>query len=287
MRWFIAAPTVDGNASARYPWAMAKKQSRLPQSGVRQRPTDDRNTYRFFINPDTIKSDVVSIDDPETVHQLVAVLRLARGQHITILDNTGQSYVVELHHVDNHIVMGMIITSTQPATEPRLNITLHVALLRSERFELVLQKGTELGIRTFIPVVTERSFIRDVDIVSTKRDRWMRIIREAAEQSGRAILPDLKTAMQLDEAFHVVSHAGSAILLWEGRGAKSLRLMNVQASSYISLFSGPEGGWTDKERTSAEEQGIQLATLGPRIFRAETAPIIASAALLFQAGDLD
>jgi 16S rRNA (uracil1498-N3)-methyltransferase len=213
-----------------------------------------------------------------------------------LLDNTGWEYVVSLEQVNRDQVTGSVTSKALAATEPQHKLSLYVALLKGERFEWVLQKATEIGVCAIVPVVCQRSIIDDIAEVSqTKIERWERIIREAAEQSRRAKLPKLRPAMLFDVACEHAARRSQAFVLWEGGGAQSLRSLlrspssppNEHSAFSTSLLSGPEGGFTESELATAALYRIQLASLGPRILRAETAPIAAATAVLFEHGDLD
>lgn len=254
------------------------------------RRTTHSNTYRFFVDPGAFTGSQVLIEDNALVHQLGTVLRLGPGQSITLLDNQGFVYTVELEQLNRHHVRGRVVERTAVSNEARLSLTLYVALLRGERFEWVLQKGTELGVQGFVPVVTDHAAVDDKQALSpTKGERWQRIIREAAEQSRRGRLPELHAAQPFAGACERAGARGQAVLLWEGAGGQSLRsvLAPQSLSGNWAVFSGPEGGWSEREVAAAQHAGIPLASLGPRTLRAETAPLIAATALLWEAGDLD
>jgi 16S rRNA (uracil1498-N3)-methyltransferase len=215
---------------------------------------------------------------------------------ITVLDNSGWEYTVHLDAVERHLVAGTVAGRQLAAGEPRLKLALYVALLRGERFEWVLQKGTELGVSVFVPVVCERSVVDDAaEIGAAKIERWERIIREAAEQSRRGRLPKLQPAHLFAPACEHATRRAPALLLWEGSGGSSLRgLLRTLlppptqfAPLSIAAFSGPEGGWTEAEVSTAIRYNIQLASLGARTLRAETAPIAAATIMLYEHGDLD
>ncbi|HEX6290476.1 MAG TPA: RsmE family RNA methyltransferase [Herpetosiphonaceae bacterium] len=274
---------------------MAKR--RQHHAEPRRRQQAESNTYRFFVSPDVLHGRTAQIEEPSLTHQLSNVLRLNAGDRITLLDNSGWEYVVALEHVSRDSVGGAIERKTLAETEPQLKLALYVALLRGERFEWVLQKGTELGVSAFVPVVCQRSVIDDIaDIGAAKLERWERIVREAAEQSRRAKLPKLLPAMLFDTACDHAARRSRAFLLWEGSGAHSLRSLLQQGEPgpwanetpfSIALLSGPEGGFTESELATAVMYRLSLASLGPRTLRAETAPIAAAAAMLFSCGDLD
>jgi 16S rRNA (uracil1498-N3)-methyltransferase len=256
------------------------------------------NTRRFFVAPEAIVGDQAIVRDAELAHQLGRVLRLAVGDHILLLDGSGNAYEVELSELGRELVRGQVVQQEVAQGEPALQITLYIALLRAERFEWVLQKGTELGVSRFVPVQFARSLPAD-RADSKKLARWSRIIREAAEQACRGILPPIVQPISFAQACSEATSAELSLILWEGE-APSLRSTlrkisqspNLQSPishfpiSNLALLSGPEGGISEEELTTASEHGIIPVSLGPRILRAETAPIAAVAATLYQAGEM-
>ena len=280
----------------------------------RRRQTLQSNTYRFFVDADALHSREVVIDDAELAHQLGVVLRLRPGERMLLLDNSGWQYVVALNTLVGDRVTGTVERKELADGEPRTKLTLYVALLRPERFEWVLQKGTELGVSAFVPVICERSTIADADELSERKlDRWRRIVREAAEQSRRGKLPRLASALLFPAACEQAARRGQSLLLWEGVGVPSLRRMLRESGQptageasriadrrsaigdprsaahpfSIALLSGPEGGFSAGEFETASRYGIIPVTLGPRTLRAETAPIVAASAILYEMGDLE
>ncbi len=173
--------------------------SKRPRHPNRQ--TIQSNTYRFFVDSDTLHGREVLIEDAELAHQLSTVLRLRAGERVLLLDNSGWQYVVALDAIGHDRVTGTVERKELAGGEPRTKLTLYVALLRPERFEWVLQKGTELGVSAFVPLICERSTIADADELSERKlERWRRIVREAAEQSRRGKLPRLAPALFLPAA---------------------------------------------------------------------------------------
>jgi 16S rRNA (uracil1498-N3)-methyltransferase len=282
------------------------------RSRASQRQTTISNTYRFFIETDAIHGRDVLIEDSELSHQIGTVLRLRAGERVVMLDNCGWQYIVALGEIERGHVAGTIERKELADGEPRTKITLYAALMRPERFEWVLQKGTELGASAFVPLICERSTIADADALSDhKQERWRRIIREAAEQSRRGKLPRLAPAVLFPAACDQAAQRGTALLLWEGAGVPSLRqvlqrqgdkeagrqgerespLLPVSLSPRlpfsVALFSGPEGGFSAGEFATALRYGMIAVTLGPRTLRAETAPLVATSAILYEMGDLE
>ena len=239
---------------------------------------------RFFIKPQCIERDSIVLKG-DIIHQIRDVLRLQSGDHIAVLDNSGWEYDVALERVAKEQATGVICGKKEIA-EPSIKITLYQALIKSDKFGFALQKSTEIGISVFVPVICERCVARHPG--SIKQERWEKVIIEAAEQCGRGRLPMLRPTISFKDACR--SAAGVSILA--GIDADSAKLSDVlrndiNSPTAINLFVGPEGGFTANEGEFARSCGIRKVTLGPRTLRAETAGMVASAAIMYEYGELD
>lgn len=240
--------------------------------------------HRFFVSPDSIRNGIVHFTNAQA-HQLRDVLRMRAGDEVVVLDNAGSEYRVVLQHVTREEARGEIAQQHAATGEPRTQIILYQALLKADKFEWVLQKGTELGIAAFSPIVSERSV---QEVGKQKFARWSHIVTEAAEQAGRGKIPPLYGHQLLSHALRVApQHGGLVLLAWEQETKFDLQtvLGNSDAIT-IHLFIGPEGGLTENEIADAREKGAQPITLGNRILRAETAGLVAASAIFFARGDL-
>jgi 16S rRNA (uracil1498-N3)-methyltransferase len=200
-----------------------------------------------------------------------------------VLDNSGLEWQITLTEVEKNKVQGQITAQRPAQAEPKLQLTLYQATLKAEKFEWVLQKGTELGVSTFVPTICQRSVVRDPLALAKKAPRWRQIIREAAEQSGRGRLPRLEEVHSFTAALEQAQAADLILVPWEE--ASEITLKQVLAGAQvdqIALFIGPEGGFTHDEAHLAKAAGARLVTLGPRILRAETAGIAVCAAIIYQ-----
>jgi 16S rRNA (uracil1498-N3)-methyltransferase len=168
-------------------------------------------------------------------------------------------------------------------------------VLRSNRFEFVLQKGTELGVVEFVPVIADRCVMSDLEVVEKKRRRWEMIIQEASEQSRRGRKPALRSTALFPQVCEQVRHSGGlSLILWEEEGKTSLRdvLRGVSLAEgddrpfAVNFLVGPEGGFTAGEIEVARRYGLAPVSLGPRILRSETAGTVAAAIILYELGDL-
>ena len=243
--------------------------------------------HRFFIPADWISESTVVITG-KLVHQICKVLRLGAGDHIIVLDNMGWEYEIEIRKADSTRVEGRVIAKSPAGAEPRTKITLYQALLKRSNFEFVLQKCTEIGVASFVPLICERCVAGKPD--SKRLGRWRSIITEAAEQSRRGRLPVLQSPTSLIEACK--SASGISLLPWEEERVRGIAdvLKSHQknrSDSAISIFVGPEGGFSSHEVEFARSCGIVPVSLGHRILRAETAGLVAATITLYEFGDLD
>ena len=241
--------------------------------------------HRFFIPPDWLEEALVTLRD-EPARQIRTVLRMKPGQRIIVLDNSGTEREVELTAVKKGEVQGQIIRQTPVHGEPEIYLTLYQGTLKGQKFEWVLQKGTELGVSRFAPTLCTRSITNKGEPFEKKRTRWERIIREAAEQSQRGKLPKLANATPLAQALEQARTTPLILMPWErAAGEPSLKtILSGQQVKQAAIFIGPEGGFTSAEAALAKAAGAHLVKLGPRILRAETAGLAICAALLYDLG---
>lgn len=223
--------------------------------------------------------------------QMRRVLRLATGDEVLAFDGSGLEYTVRLDRLRDDRADGTISSSRALVSEPALRLTLIQALLPREKLALVLQKSTEVGVSRFLLIGTERSLVPARTTGPTRLERWERIVREAAEQSGRAVVPAVELAGGLEACLTLIGPT-PLVMCWEGERRRSLnrvlRVLEASASQHgLSLLIGPEGGFSEAEARRVEASGGLTASLGPRILRAETAGPIAAALALAQFGELE
>lgn len=166
-----------------------------------------------------------------------------------------------------------------PSRESPLAIHLAMAVIQLEKFELVLQKGTELGVKTFIPLVTERVELRP-ERYANKTERWNKIVFEAVKQCGRAVVPKIEAPATFED---ILEQNGEKLLFDADAGPPTA---NRQPPTDLTILIGPEGGWSEDELRSARDHGVVFERLGPRRLRAETAAIAAVSVIAARFGDL-
>lgn len=244
---------------------------------------------RFFIAADQIKDDLVTLEGDDR-HHLLNVLRQGIGAELIVINGKGEEFLVEVIEVNPETVTGKIVHQQERRTEPKVRITLVQSLPKADKFEWILQKNTELGVSRFQPVFSERSNIKlDQATQERKQERWNKIIREAAEQSGRQIVPVLEPVRRWNEMLAGSPGTGLVLIPWEGETVQSLKhVLERQPGTpeSVKVLIGPEGGFSLKEVEEARDKGAVPVTLGPRILRTETAGLVVSSALLYHFGDL-
>jgi len=244
---------------------------------------------RFFIAASDIEGDRVRLS-PEQAHQVCHVLRLRPGDPIVVLDDSGIEYHVTLTAVGLPETVGQITSRQAARGEPRAQLALFQSLLSREKFEWVLQKGTEVGVARFVPVLTERSIVRAKLIEEKKLHRWRRIVTEAAEQSHRGRIPKIDQVVAFGEALSSLALFDRCLIAapaCEGRSLhEALRDLGGGSAS-IALLVGPEGGFTPEEVEAACGGGAVPIDLGPRVLRTETCAIVASALVLHEMDEME
>jgi 16S rRNA (uracil1498-N3)-methyltransferase len=253
---------------------------------------------RFYAPPAAFAADEESatLSAEETRH-LRDVLRLRQGDEIYVFDGDGREFRCAVQTIKKDSTELTVIAEVEPARpESHLDLTLAIVLLKHEKFDLVIQKATELGVRRFVPLDSERADVRlrDSREAHKRVTRWRRIALEAAKQSGRARVPEIMapltfsfllmmSAVEEKESPNVLTR-----LMFAERGGRSLRetIDSFDRPTKMVALVGPEGGWTDEEIELARAGGWKIVTLGGRTLRAETAAIVVATLLQHRFGDL-
>jgi 16S rRNA (uracil1498-N3)-methyltransferase len=242
---------------------------------------------RFYAPPSAFNfaEQTVMLGAEEARH-LRDVLRLKTGDEVYVFDGHGREFRSVVSSTKRDAAELRIDTEVEPAKpESHLQLNLCVALLKGEKFDLVVQKATELGVMKITPLLTRFADIhlRDESDAAKRVARWQRIAQEAAKQSGRAFVPEISLPLKFDSALEV---EGLGVMFSE-RGGESLENLAKQAAPQsLTALVGSEGGWSDEEIESARARDFQVITLGGRVLRAETAAITVTALLQHLFGDL-
>jgi 16S rRNA (uracil1498-N3)-methyltransferase len=226
--------------------------------------------HRFFV-PEPIEiGATIALSSEERHH--AHVLRVSAGEEVELFDPKGNNYIGRFQSE------GAIAVLERAANrEPRSAIHLAMSIIQLDKFELVLQKGTELGVQSFIPIITERMEVR-IERVRGKEERWRKIVLEAVKQSGRSRIPPIEAPARFEDA---IARSGPKIVFDADVEPTTRRPDNP-----ITLFIGPEGGFTERELQLARASEAIFQRLGPRRLRAETAALAAVTIISARSGDI-
>lgn len=243
---------------------------------------------RFFVQNDSVENNLITITGPDVKH-ISKVLRLVPGDKIGVSTGTGREFEAVIREITTKEVISEIVTEKQVSTEPPVRVNLYQGLPKGDKLELIIQKSTELGVSRIIPVISERTVVKlDEKKAGERRVRWQRIAEEAAKQSRRTAIPQIEEPVKFETAVELPGDNGLVIMPWEEQksgGIKQLIKNNTDVAE-VSIFVGPEGGFSQREARLAADKGFHLVTLGPRIMRTETAGIVTAAIILYELGDL-
>lgn len=194
------------------------------------------------------------------------------GGQLVLLDGSGREYTVFITAINVKGIHCDILKSVKSSTLPKREITLAFALVKKSNIEWIMQKGTEIGVSRFMPFIADRSEKKGFN-----RERALTIVKEATEQSNRAVVPIVREPITFEEIFKEIK--GEEVFVFHPKGEEMTDEMK-NAESPACLVVGPEGGFTDTEIFFAKKQGANIVSLGSGVLRAETAAVVASAIFL-------
>jgi len=246
--------------------------------------------HRFFAPPGTLAGSHILLTGA-LAHRIVRVLRLPPGAQVALFDGSGVEVRARIAGITRDQVEVEVISRTYPLMEPPVHLTLCQALLPSDRFDWVLEKGSEMGVARFVPLITARCTAKPpVPGAATerKRERWQAVAVAGAELSGRVAAPEVAAPLSLAQALGALE--GPAVLAWEESSTPIKPVLAELAAEKVgrlTLLVGPAGGLTREEAGAAQEAGARVVSLGPRVMRAETAAIVFAALCLHELGGFD
>jgi len=231
--------------------------------------------HRFFTAPEDFPA-VTGSD----AHQIKDVLRMKPGEQIELLTGDGQVHEAKIISLAKGRVACAVLSSRQDESEPKTRVTLAQALPKARKMDLVVEKCVELGVHRIIPMLSERVIAKE-----GKPERWQKIAKEAAEQSKRAIIPQVGEAMNFRDVLKLKGRFELALIPWEAEKQHSLKqALSGKTPGSILLLIGPEGGFSATEVDLARQAGFVSVSLGKRILRTETAGFAALAAINYELG---
>lgn len=243
--------------------------------------------HKFFIKKDCIYNDEIVVTGKDVKH-IRDVLRLGIGDRIT-LSSEGINYLCSISDIQKSQVITKIVEKLEGNHEPKVEITLYQGLAKGNKMDLIIQKGTEIGIKDFYPIINNRSVvkIKDINKEQTKVDRWSLISEEAAKQSKRDYVPKINRILSFDDMIKLLDGQRNIIVPYEEENALTIgKALQSVTEGMIHLIIGPEGGFDKDEIEKLKAIGAKIVTLGSRILRTETAGFVAATIILYELGDL-
>lgn len=229
--------------------------------------------HRFFVEEKIGDKQAIDIADRDLTNQWKRVFRLQSGDQIFLLDNTGYEFLCSIEELASSGAKLKVLESKEVLAVPRRDVYLFVSLIKKDNFEWVLQKGTEIGVSHFVPLLTERTEKKDLNF-----ERSRSIIKEASEQCGRGVMPVLYGIKDVSQVISDFLEVQKFVL---NMGGKNFDQSDFSANSPVGFFIGPEGGWTEKELDIFEKEKLPTYSMGQFTLRAETAAVaVASLSLL-------
>lgn len=225
-----------------------------------------------FIGDYNLSKKEAKIFDKDLIKQIRKVFRMRVGDRLILSDGNLNEAECRISKYKKESLSLEILDVKQNVAERNKRIILFCSILKGGNFEIALQKATEVGVSEIIPLLCKRTVKLKV-----RKERLEKIIREAAEQSGRGIVPILGEAMNFDDAaIYAAGNSSNYLFDMEGKSVLETIVFGKENAGSVGVFIGPEGGWEEQELESAKEKGFKIISLSDFTFRAETAAIIAT-----------
>jgi len=241
---------------------------------------------RFHLAPDAVRGDRVAFD-AAAAHHLGRVLRVGVGDVVQAVDAQGELLSVRLTGIASRRAEGLVVERERLATESPLRLTLAQAIPKGDKMESIIRMTTELGVTRVVPLLTARTIVRlEPARWGARLARWRRVAREAAQQSGRAAVPEIAEPTQLGAWQPDARDDGLLVCFWEDERRGLDARLPAGPCPRATVVVGPEGGLTATEVDGLAGAGALVAGLGPRLLRTETAGAVAVALLQSRYGDL-
>jgi len=244
--------------------------------------------HKFFVPQNYIDNKEALIDGEDVKH-IYKVLRLKVGDGIIINNLQGKEYLGEIKTIDKKEVRVELIKELDINNESHVKVHLYQGLPKSSKMDLIVQKGTELGIMSITPVVTNRVVVQNQLGEFKKLDRWQRIALEAAKQSKRTLIPNINSPIDFHQLKIQLKNMDLIVVPYESADNYGIKNMIGTIAKdkikEVAIIIGPEGGFEEEEISDLKTLGAHLVTLGPRILRTEIAGFVCSAIVQYELGD--
>ena len=232
----------------------------------------------FYVNPKNINNNNFVVDN-EQFHYLANVRRFNIGDIINIFDGLGNSFVAKIEKIEKKQISGKIISS-KTFQLPNKKISLYTAIPKGERFDWLIEKASEIGVFKIVPVIYERSIVKDFS--ENKMERYRKISMAASSQSWRADIMQIENPVKFLEILDILKEQKKSlnILPYESEEENNIISLKTSNIKNINIFIGPEGGFDNKEVEIAMNNNFKIVTLGENILRTETAALVSSSIVM-------
>ena len=230
--------------------------------------------HRFFVEDGLGEKEQISLANPEVLHQMSKVFRFKAGETVILFDGTGCEKVCEITLLTKKVAEFTVKESREGLASPAQKITMYLSVIKKDNFEWVLQKGTELGVVRFVPIISERSEKKDINL-----ERAKKIVVEATEQSGWASVPEIAEPISFASLLEKAQGLPEILVAFHPEGAPFQKSLLADKKP-VGILVGPEGGFSDKEIDLFKSKNIPIYSLGKQTLRAETAGVAIASLLL-------
>lgn len=243
--------------------------------------------FRYFCADDNIKNNTVNVTGGDAKH-LKTILRSETGDLISVVTENSE-YNAEIVEINKDGIICKIVEEINRNSETKINITLCQGIPKQTKMETIIQQNVELGVKSFIPLITERTVVRlnEKDREQKKLERWRKIARESSKQSKRNIIPAVEDIVTVRELAEKLKNENAEIIVpYELEDTKILKDVLSEPKQNYYIIIGPEGGFDMVEIEMFKEIGAHIVTLGKRILRTETAGVVAAAVVMYACNEM-
>ena len=243
--------------------------------------------FRYFCTDDNIKNNKVTVEGGDAKH-LKTILRAQLGDKISVVTES-KEYIAEIESINKEDLICTLVEETVTNNETKINITLCQGIPKQTKMETIIQQNVELGVKSFIPLITERTVVKlnEKNREQKKLDRWQKIAKESAKQSKRNIIPEVNDIMTVKELIEKLKTEDAMVIVpYELEDVKLLKDVLQEPKQNYYIIIGPEGGFDINEIEMLQEIGAHIVTLGKRILRTETAGVVTSAIIIYACNEM-
>ena len=236
----------------------------------------------FVYDPELLNGNEISLVGSEARHML-SVLRLQQGDTVRLIDGRGTAHFCEIIKSGTKKAVCRIIKTLKQSGEPSLALTLAIGLSTGSKFDTVIEKGVEVGVSRFVPLLTEKSKVKlgDASAIKRKMNRWRRVAEAAVKQSGRSKFPEIEAPVKFHDYLEGAKTEPCIIFHPDEKAKDLITIVDSLPDDNLAIIVGPESGFSTTEIDSASRLNIPMVSLGSRILRTETAGVVLSALLIY------